>query len=279
MHPAYDSIADIYDAFVQTDLDIPFFLEEAHRVNGDILELMAGTGRVSLPLAEALVETAARLTCIDQSAEMLGVLRRKLERQGRVAELRVMDVRALALGRQFPLVIIPFHAFPEITGRDDQLKALGRIRDHLTPDGRLIVTLHNPRTRRRGIDPAEPGTTGNRLNAISGPIDNQLHLVADRQQGQDGRLLVWAHQSGDDEGLVTVLEFFEEYDGHGTLVQKRMATLRFRLIERQAFEALFREVGLEQESLFGDYARAPFDDSTSPYMIWVLRRAEGGADS
>ena len=246
---AYDSIADLYDSFVQTELDIPFFLEEARRAGGDVLELMAGTGRVSLPLAEA----GARLTCVDGSAEMLGVLRRKLDAGGWSAELHAVDVRNLALGRRFGLVIIPFHAFPEITGRADQLRALLRIRNHLAEDGRLIVTLHNPAVRRTAID-------------------GLLHLAADRPQ-PDGRLLAWVQQSADDEGLVTVREFFETYDARGMLVEKRLATLSFRLIERAPFEALIDEAGFAADALYGDYARAPFDETRSPFMIWRLRRA------
>ncbi len=47
----YDQIADIYDTFVRTQLDIPFFLNEASQTKGELLELMCGTGRVSVPLA------------------------------------------------------------------------------------------------------------------------------------------------------------------------------------------------------------------------------------
>jgi hypothetical protein len=49
----YERIADLYDAFVTTDVDIPFFLEEARKAGGPILELMAGTGRLTIPLAQS----------------------------------------------------------------------------------------------------------------------------------------------------------------------------------------------------------------------------------
>ena len=48
----YTRIADIYDEFVRESFDIPFFLEECLKANGDVLELMSGTGRVSIPLLE-----------------------------------------------------------------------------------------------------------------------------------------------------------------------------------------------------------------------------------
>lgn len=44
---AQDWVADIYDSYVTTTDDIPFFVEESRKAAGPVLELMAGTGRVS----------------------------------------------------------------------------------------------------------------------------------------------------------------------------------------------------------------------------------------
>jgi hypothetical protein len=49
----YARIADVYDAFVSSQYDVPFFIEEAKKAGGDVLELMAGTGRLTIPLLEA----------------------------------------------------------------------------------------------------------------------------------------------------------------------------------------------------------------------------------
>ncbi len=40
----YETVAQHYDSCVQADFDIPFFVEEAGRAGGPVLELMAGTG-------------------------------------------------------------------------------------------------------------------------------------------------------------------------------------------------------------------------------------------
>jgi len=101
----YTHIAELYDAFVRTQFDIPFWLEEARQADGDILELMAGTGRVTLPL----LEVGARLTAVDNSAEMLTILREKLAQQGlSSASVHEMDVRKLAFDKRFAR-IIPFY--------------------------------------------------------------------------------------------------------------------------------------------------------------------------
>ena len=69
----YGRIAHLYDAYVHSDFDVAFFLEET-RAASQVLELMSGTGRLSIPLLEAGVS----LSCVDQSPEMLASLREKL---------------------------------------------------------------------------------------------------------------------------------------------------------------------------------------------------------
>ncbi|MBL8161563.1 MAG: hypothetical protein JNJ61_06205, partial [Anaerolineae bacterium] len=49
--------------------------------------------------------------------------------------------------------------------------------------------------------------------------------------------------------------------------------LQFHLLEGAAFERLAAESGFDVLALYGDYAYAPFDAATSPFMIWLLRKA------
>ncbi|MGB5400132.1 MAG: class I SAM-dependent methyltransferase, partial [Thermoanaerobaculia bacterium] len=60
--PAFDYslVADLYDSFCRFEDDIEFFRKCLQGSTGPVLELMAGTGRISLPLLEAGVE----LVCV-----------------------------------------------------------------------------------------------------------------------------------------------------------------------------------------------------------------------
>src|SRR2546425_8712379 len=136
----FGPVADLYDVYVKWDADIPFFREMCADATGDVLELMSGTGRVSLPLLRAGVT----LTCVDYSAEMLRVLSQRLKAENLIADLHEQDVRALDVGRFFDLVLLPFHSFSEIVDPNDRALALRAIRRHLARQGRLIITLHNP---------------------------------------------------------------------------------------------------------------------------------------
>ncbi|CAG0963207.1 dTDP-3-amino-3,6-dideoxy-alpha-D-glucopyranose N,N-dimethyltransferase [Anaerolineae bacterium] len=249
----YARIAGLYDAFVKTDYDVPFFIQEAQAAHDEVLELMAGTGRLTIPLIEAGVS----VTCLDFSAEMLAVLGRKLAERGLHAEIHQRNVCDFDLGRQFKLIILPFQAFPELTDGEDQQRALQRIRQHLLPNGQFICTLHNPPVRLKYVD-------------------HQLRLAVREKRAEGGHLLVWLlQQHHPATQVVEVLEFFEEYDVEGLLISKRYSALQFHLLEKARFEELITEAGLEVVALYGDYQKNPFNQDTSPFMIWVLRPRVG----
>ena len=51
-----------------------------------------------------------------------------------------------------------------------------------------------------------------------------------------------------------------------------MVELHYRVVEKREFEELAAAAGLQQEALFGDYQRAEFQEESSPFMIWILRK-------
>ena len=148
----YDRVADVYDLYVTTDLDVGFYVQEATKVQGKVLELMCGTGRVSIPLLEAGVD----LTCVDASAGMLARLEERLH--ARTLEARVVraDVRHLDLGEkeEFELVLVPFHSFSELASPRDRELAMRAVFGCLREGGRLVCPLHNPAIRARSADGA-----------------------------------------------------------------------------------------------------------------------------
>ncbi len=249
----YDVVADLYDTYVPATFDIPFFVTEAKRHPGRVLELMSGTGRVSLPLVEAGVD----LTCVDLAGDMLAVLRQKLDRHGLPANLVRSDICELNLGKRFDLVLIPFHSFMEIVSTVDQRRVLDRVQEHLAPGGTFICTLGNPVLRKK-------------------TVDDRLRLRAKYDLG-DGRgsLLLWLLERyrASDDHVVEVFEFFEEYDVKGMQRSRRLLELAFRLTSKDEFEALAASAGFKVAALYGDYDYAEFHADTSPFMIWELTRS------
>ncbi len=248
----YDRIADLYDIYVPATFDIDFFLEETRKANCEVLELMSGTGRVSIPLIKAGVN----LTCVDLSAESNSILDRKLYEAGLRADVWRMDVLELELPKTFGMVIIPFHSFAHLTQPAQQRIALDRIRQHLVPGGTFICTLRNPGPRRKDID-------------------GQMRLAGRFPLPEcGGTLLLWIVENSTEEDaqVIQAAQLYEEYNARGVLKSKRLLELKFRLTERREFEDLAAEAGFKVKAFYGDYARLPFTDD-SPFMIWIMENA------
>ncbi len=243
----YDSVADIYDLYVTTSYDIPFFLEEAAKAQGPVLEIAAGTGRVSLPLIQAGVQ----LTSVDRSAGMLNVLSRKLTGHNLKAEIRCADVCELEPCGSFHLALLPSQSFMEIIESERQQKALSAVFGCLRPGGRFICTLHNPTVRRRQVD-------GNLRIAGAFPIHGGTLLVSGFEQGGNP--------------VVAREQFFEFFASDGQLLSKQLLRMQFALIEKEDFEAMARHAGFHVQEMYGDYDRSPFDAASSPLMIWILQK-------
>jgi SAM-dependent methyltransferase len=246
-HIDYNSIADLYDLYVTADYDIPFFMSETKSVEGQVLELTAGTGRLSLPLIEAGV----KLTCVDSSNAMLEVLSRKLKKRGLHADIICADVCRLSLPTQFELAILPFQAFMEIVGEENQRAALAAVFKCLAPGGRFICTLHNPAIRRK-------------------QVDGLLRLVG-QFPTEGGTLVVSGFEQGGTP-VVSRQQFFEFFDGDGRLLEKRLLQMKFAFVEKDEFEQMAQSVGFRVAQLYGNYDRTPFDPAQSPVMIWGLEK-------
>ncbi len=240
---SYDAVADLYDAVVTFDADLPFLVEAARAAGGPVLELTAGTGRASLPLAREGVE----LVCVDGSRPMLDVLERRLRDERLAAEVVCADVRDLDLGRPFPLALFPFHALHELVEPDDRARALAAVRRHVADGGRFVCTLHNPAVRAASIDGEE--------RALGEGAD-----AAGRRVELRGRFTL--------DPATTIVTGTQTWSVDG--VERATVPVRFALFAPDAFEAEARAAGFEVEERFGDYDRAPFDAERSPHAIFVL---------
>lgn len=212
-----------------------------------MLELTAGTGRLSVPLIEA----GARLTCVDLSPRMLDVLRRKLVARDLQAEVLCRNVARLDLPPRYSLALMPFQAFMEVVDPAEQRATLRSVFASLRPGGHFICTLHNPSVRRQQVD-------GTVRTVGSFP-------------SYDGTLVVSGAETGGDP-IVLRSQFFESFGPDGELRWKRLLPMRFTFIDPESFERMATDAGFRVVALMGDYAGRPFEPESSPVMIWTLER-------
>ncbi len=138
---AYDAIARLYDPWSRSVVeDVSFYVEEAVRSGGPVLELGVGTGRIAVPTAAAGIE----LVGVDLSAGMLEVARERAELAGVTLDLRLGDMRDPPVEGRFPLVTIPFRSLLHMETDGDRRTALRAVAAHLAPGGRLVFDVFSP---------------------------------------------------------------------------------------------------------------------------------------
>jgi SAM-dependent methyltransferase len=116
--------------------DLALWLELAHRVGGPVLDVGAGTGRVTLELAATGVEVVA----LDVDMPLLAAL--AVRADGLPVETVVADARHFSLGGQrFRLIIVPMQTLQLFGGRPGRAAFLRCALDHLEPGGLLAAAL------------------------------------------------------------------------------------------------------------------------------------------
>ena len=139
----YDAIASLYDPWSRSVTeDIPFYVEEAKRAGGPVLELGVGTGRIAVPIAKAGIDVIG----VDSSTGMLEVCRARAVEAGVAArlELRHGDLRDPPVEGPVPLVICPFRAYLHLRDDVERLRALAAVHRLLEPGGRFVFDVFEP---------------------------------------------------------------------------------------------------------------------------------------
>jgi SAM-dependent methyltransferase len=165
------------------DLDVWRALAAAHAGGEPVLDVGAGTGRVSLHLAAH----GHPVVALDTERELLDAL----EERGAGLPVRTVvgDARDLTLGRRFGLIIAPMQTVQLLGGAEGRAAFLAGARRHLRPGGVLAAAIAHPLEPfdAQDVQPPSPdvGEAGG-LQLISRPVairdeGDRVALVRDRE--------------------------------------------------------------------------------------------------
>jgi SAM-dependent methyltransferase len=244
---------DVLHATVPGGDDLAFFTALADEVGGPILELGCGTGRLTVPLAEAGFEIVG----LDRSEPMLALARGRVARLDAGARDRIAiveaDVRSYELDRTFGLVFAAFRVFMALTDQETQLEALATVRRHLRPDGRLALDVFDPR-----LDMLTPGTH---------PIERRLSGTLPSGNRVDAGPF---ERTNDPISQVLVERWrFLEIEPDGRVVRDEEETLTLRWTYRHEMGHLLARAGFDVLAEYGDYSGGP--PAYGAEQIWIAR--------
>jgi SAM-dependent methyltransferase len=114
--------------------DVPFYVGLAAEVEGPLVELAVGTGRVAIPVALA---TGRTVIGIDSSPAMLAQARTASAAAGVELDLRLGDMRQLDLDEPASLIYCPFRALLHLPTWADRRRLFERVGEALCPGGRF----------------------------------------------------------------------------------------------------------------------------------------------
>ncbi|HEV1998584.1 MAG TPA: methyltransferase domain-containing protein [Candidatus Dormibacteraeota bacterium] len=225
--------------------DIPFYLREAQAwagPGGAALELAAGNGRVTLPMARA----GFRVTALESAPHMVAGLRDKLAMETVEVRHRVDvvpgDMRRFDLDRLYRFIYLPFNTMLMLTQPFERQKMLDRVREHLAPSGAFAFDIFTP-------DPAK----------LSDPPDWVTDLDFEVEVPERGTVRVRRERRSETDLARQVRHFWfrnrvdrgaEEVGGWDDELEIAMVFPRELelLLERQGFRIRTRHGGPEREA-------------------------------
>jgi ubiquinone/menaquinone biosynthesis C-methylase UbiE len=235
MTSPYDAIAELYDPWSRSVTeDVGFYVAEARKAGGPVLELGVGTGRIAVPIAQKGVHVIG----VDSSEAMLEACSRRARDAG-VAErldLRLGDLRSPPVSAVdgVEAVLCPFRSYLHLPDDAARREALRAAFDLLPPGSPLVFDVFAPQ-------PDDIADTHGRW--------------LEREPG------IFERADWDSEARTLTLSVRDD---------SRQATMRLAWISAAEWRGLLEETGFDVEASFGWFDRSPYRGGED--MIFIARR-------
>jgi SAM-dependent methyltransferase len=256
---AAEALARLYDLDLAEDPgDLDLWLALAAREDGPVLELMAGSGRLAVPLAEA----GHQVTAVDWDPAALARARRRAEAAGPAAAARITfveaDVRGLRLpdAGQYRLAFVPLNSVLLLATRAAQAACWEALAANIAPGGLAAVDAWLP----------DAGDLAR--------YDGRLHLEYVRTDPETGHWVAKTAAAHHDAatGTVTLTAFYDEGDP-GEPPARWIRRDVVRLVGPDELRAMAAAAGLRVELVAGGYDLEPLGPHDERAIVLARRPA------
>lgn len=226
--------------------DVVYYVKQASRSKGPVLELGCGNGRITLPIARSGVQIIG----LDNNRHMLDHLMTKLKNEpNRVAsQVSVIesDYKNIPECGPFPLILLPFNALHHCSTHLDVMKLFSSVRAQLAPQGRFILDCYLP-------DPILYQRDPSRRYAEQTMIDPRTHRTLTSWETSQYDPLTQEHH---------VTYTYQEENG-----DKWSVELKLRMFYPQELRALIDLSGFKTIAESSDFRNEPLSGQS---LKWVM---------
>jgi SAM-dependent methyltransferase len=226
---------------------VSFYVEQARRARGPILELACGSGEILVPVAKACAEVVG----LDASPTMLARAQQKAAAAAVSVQLIEGDMRTFELKREFGLVLVASNSILHLHELASLQQFFEAVRRHLAPRGLLIFDVANPSVHALSRAPTE--------HRQLGTIDHS----------QWGTLSLEESSEYDAAEQVTRSRWYLRSAQHRNLGK---FSVRLRNIFPRELELLIESCGFALTQRLGDFDGSAFS-ATSPHQVCVCEVA------
>jgi SAM-dependent methyltransferase len=246
----YANIVELYDReHDEYDEDLELYLGLLQTIDGPVLEMGAGSGRLLIPIASE----GFAITGLDSSAPMLARARTRIIEEGVRKQVTLfegtMDQAERAPGGPFGLVIFSLNALMHLPSVDEQRRALVSTKASLRPGGHVAIDTMNP--------------TFEQLHHLT----SKRHLEASWEDEKGIVTDKWSHRDlySVDQILDTLL-YYEMTSPDGTVNRVR-TQFPLRYVFPAELELMLELAGFTDVAVFGGYDLSPLTDDSDRIIV------------
>lgn len=239
------NFARFYDTIyhqMRDDVDSEYFQNEIQKSGGKILEIGVGTGRLFINS----LNRGADIHGIDISESMLEILYKKLPKDQffRISQQNIID---FSFDFKFDLIIAPFRVIMHLLDKEEQIKAINNVYDHLSSNGRFIFDVFIPD-----------------LNQLIKGIKSQMDFDGEYEPGQKIKRFVSTFPDLINQTIQ--VNFHLEWEEKNQSKYDDWS-LPLRFFFRYELEHLLERTKFEKYKIYGDYQGNELSNESRDFII------------